>query len=122
MYDIALNSNSHDVVIADGDVLMIDDKARIAQQAKIRLLRWRGEWFLNTRDGLPYIEHILVKNPNLLHVRELLHDELRTIEGVKRVPKLMLSMDRQNRVLTVNFALETDYGTIERVEVIGYGQ
>lgn len=122
MYDIALNSNSHDIVIAGGDVLMIDDKARIAQQAKIRLLRWRGEWFLNTRDGLPYIEHILVKNPNLLHVRELLHDELRTIEGVKRVSKLMLSMDRQNRVLTVNFALETDYGTIERVEVIGYGQ
>lgn len=122
MYDIALNSNSHDVVIADGDVFVIDDKARIAQQAKIRLLRWRGEWFLNTRDGLPYMEHILVKNPNLLHVRELLHDELRTIEGVKRVSKLMLSMDRQNRVLTVNFALETDYGTIERVEVMGYGQ
>lgn len=122
MYDIALNSNSHDVVIADGDVLVIDDKARIAQQAKIRLLRWRGEWFLNTRDGLPYMEHILVKNPNLLHIRELLHDELRTIGGVKRVSKLMLSMDRQNRVLTVNFALETDYGTIERVEVMGYGQ
>lgn len=122
MYDIALNSNSHDVVIAGGDVLVIDDKVRIAQQAKIRLLRWRGEWFLNTRDGLPYMEHILVKNPNLLHVRELLHDELRTIEGVKRVSKLMLSMDRQNRVLTVNFALETDYGTIERVEVMGYGQ
>lgn len=122
MYDIALNSNSHDVVIAGGDVLMIDDKVRIAQQAKIRLLRWRGEWFLNTHDGLPYIEHILVKNPNLLHVRELLHDELRTIEGVKRVSKLMLSIDRQNRVLTVNFALDTDYGTIERVEVIGYGQ
>lgn len=122
MYDIALDANKHDVVLKDGDIIMIDDRMRIAQQVKIRLLRWRGEWFLNTRDGLPYIEHILVKNPNMLHVREMIKDELSQVEGVKRVAQLLLSIDSPNRVLSVQFVLDTDYGTIEKMEVMGYGQ
>lgn len=121
-YDLALDAKSHDLVINNGNLILIDNKERIIQQSKIRLLRWRGEWFLDSRDGIPYIERVLVKKPNLSHIRQIFFDELSTIEGVTRVSDLTLKFDVRNRQLFVTYELETEYGFITRAEVLGYGR
>lgn len=121
-YDLALDAKSHDLVINNGNLLLIDNKERIIQQSKIRLLRWRGEWFLDSRDGIPYIERVLVKKPNLSHIRQIFYDELSTIEGVTRVSDLTLKFDARNRQLFVTYEFETEYGFITRAEVLGYGR
>ena len=63
-YDIAMDVNTNDIVLKNGDALLIDNAERIAQQILISLRFWLGEWFLDTRQGVPYLEYILVKNPN----------------------------------------------------------
>ena len=60
-YDIALNTANNDLVIKNNDLILIDNAERIAQQVLITLRFWLNEWFLDTRQGIPYLEYILVK-------------------------------------------------------------
>ena len=122
MYDIALNAKKHDLIIENGDFLLINNAERIAQQIKITILEWLGEWFLDLRDGVPYREYVLVKNPNLNHIRSILITKISAVNGVDKVKTMKLDLDKKNRVLTVDFEVLTSFGLITRREVLGYGE
>jgi hypothetical protein len=118
--DIAMNINTNDLVLQDGDLMLIDDAERVAQQILISLRFWYGEWFLNTSDGVPYLEYILIKNPNIAHVRQVLTEAIEQVEGVQSVDNMTIDFDRQGRRLAVDYAVTTNYGLITRKEVLGY--
>ena len=117
-YDLALSRGTHDLQLVNGDFLVIDNKERIAQQLRVTLWEWLGEWFLDARDGVPYREYILVKNPNMKHIRQVLSDNIAKIEGVNRIEELNLNYDPKNRTLIVDFSIDTDDGQIVRTEVL----
>lgn len=117
-YDLALNRGTHDLQLVNGDFLVIDHKERIAQQLRITLWEWLGEWFLDARDGVPYREYILVKNPNMKHIRQVLTENISKVEGVNRIEELNLNYDTKNRTLIVDFSIDTDDGQIVRTEVL----
>lgn len=121
MYDIALSAHTHDLLIQDGDLLLIDNAERVAQQIKIKLRSFLGEWFLDTTYGVPYWEEILVKSPSLDHVRNILRQQILDVDGVSAVNSIELSLDRQSRKLTVTFEAQTTYGLVTDREVLGYG-
>jgi hypothetical protein len=82
-------------------------------QKTIMLLRFvKGEWFLNTDEGIPYFSHILVHNPNLRVIRALFKSALLATPGAASVKSLNLSLDRPSRALTVTFELVFDDGKI----------
>jgi hypothetical protein len=119
-YDLALNAKTHDLIIKYTDFLLIDNAERIAQQIKVSLWEWRGEWFLDSRDGVPYIEYILVKNPNLSHIKKILTDKILSVDGVNSVSSLTLDFDRANRTLDVEYVAITEYGTVTSLETLNY--
>lgn len=121
-HDLAMNMATGDLVLRDGDVLLIDNAERVAQQILITLRFWLGEWFLDTKDGIPYLEYVLVKSPNLLHIRQIFTEAMEKVDGVKRVEKMNLVFDVKNRSLHVEYEVSTDYGLITRREVLGYGR
>ncbi|WP_443872352.1 hypothetical protein [Megasphaera sp.] len=121
-YDIAMDVSTGDIALKDNDILLIDNAERVAQQVLITLREWRGEWFLKTADGVPYLEYILVKNPNIAHVRQVLTEAIEGVEGVKKCTELDLQFNRVLRTLSVSYEIETDYGLITRKEVLGYGR
>lgn len=121
-YDIAMDVSKGDIALKDNDILLIDNAKRVAQQVLITLREWRGEWFLKTADGVPYLEYILVKNPNIAHVRQVLTEAIEGVEGVKKCTELDLQFNRVLRTLSVSYEIETDYGLITRKEVLGYGR
>ena len=117
-YDLALNRGTHDLQLVNGDLLVINNKERIAQQLRVTLWEWLGEWFLDARDGVPYREYILVKNPNMKHIRQVLSESIMKVDGVNRIDELNLKYDPKNRTLIVTFAVDTDDGQIVRTEVL----
>lgn len=121
-YDIAMDVSTGDIALKDNDILLIDNAERVAQQVLITLREWRGEWFLKTADGVPCLEYILVKNPNMAHVRQVLTEAIESVEGVKKCTELDLQFNRVLRTLSVSYEIETDYGLITRKEVLGYGR
>lgn len=120
-YDIALNIASNDLVIKNNDLILIDNAERVAQQVLITLRFWLGEWFLDTRQGVPYLEYVLVKNPNMNHIRQILAEKIQSVEGVNNIVSLDFDFRRITRELYVNFEIDTDYGLVTERAVLGYG-
>ena len=120
-YDIAMNMGTGDLALKGGDLVLIDNAERVVQQVLISLREWLGEWFLNTRDGVPYLEYILVKNPNETHIRQVLSDAILAVEGVSAITSMDFTFNRVLRVLTVEYEATTIYGTVTSREVLGYG-
>ncbi len=120
-YDLAENVANGDLLLRDGDLMLIDNAERVAQQILITLRFWFGEWFLDTTKGVPYLEYILVKNPNVNHIQQILTEAIVSVSGVQRVTSMEIEFDRQNRRLAVEYEAETEYGLLTRKEVLGYG-
>lgn len=121
MYDLALNTKTNDLVI-NKDAILIDNAERVAQQIRIRLNSFLGEWFLNTAYGIPYLEYILIKNPNLTLVRSILRKQIAGVDDVTKIESLTLELDNQTRKLTVDFECDTNYGLVTGKEVLGYNE
>lgn len=121
MVDIALHANDHDILIKDGDFLLIDNAERVAQQIKIKLLTFLGEWFLDTTWGVPYLEYILVKQPNQELIKQILSEQILSVDDVKSLNALELDYQVKVRTLIINYEVSTEYGLITRKEVLGYG-
>lgn len=122
MYDIAEDINTSDIVLQNGDIMMIDNAERVAQQVLITLRFWLGEWFLNTTEGVPYLEYILVKQPNMAHIRQILTEQIQSVEGVKAVTDMELTFDQRERNLLVEYTADTDYGLVTDKAILGYSR
>lgn len=119
--DLALDAKTHDLVISDYDLVMIDSAERVAQQIKVQLLTWLGEWFLDTTHGVPYLDYILVKNPNLELIRQTFRDQILAVDDVRDVTDMEVSYNPRTREVTVEYTAVTGYGLITDKEVLGYG-
>lgn len=109
-YDIRLDT-AHDIFIADnGDLEMVDGAQRVAQQIKVTLLAFLGEWFLDIDFGVPYFESILVKNPRWASINAILRARILAVPGVQRVRRLDLYFNHAARHLLVTFEAETPDG------------
>lgn len=61
MIDVKLNSNN-DLAFTAGDLELIREAEDVSPQSlRIRLYTFRGEWFLNTTRGIPYLQRLLQK-------------------------------------------------------------
>lgn len=110
-YDLELDPKTHDLVIAaPGDMRLVDGAARVAQQIKVTLLMFLGEWFLDTTFGVPYLEEVLVKNPKFAGINALLRARIIDVPGVERIRTMSFDFDRQRRTLAVTFNAETPFG------------
>ncbi|QLB23309.1 hypothetical protein [Phocoenobacter skyensis] len=113
--DIAL-SKGHDLVL-DGDFKFISGAEKIAQQIKVTLLTFKGEWFLDNEHGVPYFDYVLVKNPAREQVEAILRKAIKDVPDVLGVQNLKLFINHPARKLKVEVQAETNEG-IEKIEVI----
>ena len=120
--DFALDAKEHDLIFKAGDFLAIDNAERVAQQIKIQLLTFLGEWFLDTTHGVPYLEYVLVKNPNIELIRQIFREQILSVDDVKSVESIDVDYDAQTRVMKLEYGATTEYGLVTRKEVLGYGR
>ena len=87
-------SAAGDLVVTQGKTALVDSTT---QRVATRLRMLLGEWFLDTSDGTPYLQDILVKGARLDLVRAAFDARVRGTEGVLDVVTVILSPDRVNR-------------------------
>jgi hypothetical protein len=73
----------------------------IAQRLQVRLRFFKREWFLDQRQGMPYFEAILIKNPDVTLVQSLFRRAILSTPGVLSIVKLRTSLNAAERVFTI---------------------
>lgn len=105
MPDLALNPDgtlAFPLRILDGPELVV-------QRVRIRLNTFRGEWLLNERAGIPWIEWIS-EPPGLTVIQALLLERIASTRGVARVEEFAVTQAPGSETYTItgNLVLETE--------------
>jgi hypothetical protein len=103
MSDFKLDLLTGDIAFEAGDFVLLDGPEAIAQELRIRLRFFAGEWFADTRIGLPYFQSIFLKSPNINSVQSIFRDVILGTPGVISLQSLSLDLNAA-RKLTVSFS------------------
>ena len=101
MKDLLIDKNGDLVVNMTTGVTITDS---VAQAIAIRLKWFFNEWRFAPQYGVPYFEEILIKNPNSLRVRQIIRDEIMSVEEVEAVTNLNISL-KPDRTASVTFSV-----------------
>ena len=95
-----------DLDLSTNDLQLIEDEDdAVVQHILIRMRFFRGEWFLDTRIGMPYFSDILVNNQNLDAIRGFYRDTVLATPGIAEITEgIELDFDTPTRKLSVAFA------------------
>jgi hypothetical protein len=111
MSDLAIDTTG-DIVLTDDAVTLVTDADAIAQNLRIRLRMFRGEWFLNPLEGMPYLENVFQKNPKIPVVAALFRRAIRETPGVAEVVSFVPNYDAATRTFSVSFEARVETGEI----------
>lgn len=107
---------TNDLVIENGDIILLGHDDADGQSIRDRLSTFRGEWFLDLLFGPDYRKDILVKNPRLDIVSSILKDQiLKSVDGV--FTEFEISIDSL-RHTTISYTIDTTAGTLSDTIVI----
>ena len=106
MIDLRLTADTWDLDIQVGDILLVSAHEDVIQHIRQRLLAFRGEWFLDLAEGLPWFEEILGKPQNIETVEALLKERIQGSPGVDELTAFAISpVDTQERAIRVDFSV-----------------
>lgn len=113
-------TTDRDLALVNGELVLVDDIAQCAAiELQNKFLFGKGEYFLDTREGIPYFEKIFVKNPDVLAIRQLFRSLILATRGVKNVLELSVTNDPATRKGSFSFRAVADNG---KVIIGGSGQ
>lgn len=110
--DLRLDTLIHDLKINKYDLSLVDDLESTAQRLKVRLLFFLTEWFLDRQQGIPYLQDILQKAPDLQKVENIIKTVILTTPRVIQLQSFSLDYDNLTRKLIVEFNALTDDGDL----------
>lgn len=110
MADLALDTTTGDLDVSGDAAHIVDGDDAIVQHVALRLRLFRGEWFLDSRVGMPYYERVLVKNPDLVAVRSAFRQAIIETPGIATLDKFSLVLNSATRLLSVEFTATKESG------------
>lgn len=110
--DLILNASTHDVVVESGDLVLATEDTQVAQNVKIRLLTWQGEWLLDVSMGVDYLDQIFSVSTSLDVKRAIIKQAIMATPGVKDIVAFDFGLDHAAGGAQIDFVGTTDYGEI----------
>ena len=112
MNDLFLDPFTDDLAIDNFELSIVKGADRVRQNLSIKLNLWRGEWFMDTEYGTPYLDGVLGKQITLNGAIAALKTSIMEVADVDRITRLQYSFDRRNRKLNVDFDCSTPFGIV----------
>lgn len=101
--DLKLDPVSGDIDISKGALVLLEGVDAIIQNLRIRLRFFLGEWFLDTRLGVPYFQKLLGQKLNKAAVQSIFRKAILGTSGVKKVSAIQVDYEGISRKLLVRF-------------------
>ena len=83
----------------------------VAQVVKTRLGLWLGEWFIDITDGTPWTQGVLGVGTRQ-KIEPTLRQRILGTQGVKSIDVFSLSIDPDDRRVSVQVTITTAYGAV----------
>lgn len=81
----------------------------VAQAVMTRLKLWVGEWFIDQTEGTPYQQAILGKRTRA-SIEPAIRSRILETQGVTAIDEFSISIDPDERKVTINATISTAYG------------
>ena len=91
--------NDGDLIISKHDLQLVRDKELTQQKVRLVLSTNKGEWLLNTNEGINF-KAILVKNPNQDEILDTVKEGLRQIDETFMLTEYKFEMMQRHLILT----------------------
>lgn len=108
--DILLDAKGDLCISPKGDIIL---KESVAQKINIRLRWLADEWRWNKDEGLPYFEHLLIKNPDIDYFESLIRAKIFEVDEITEVRNVSITFDNKTRSGLIKYVALTDYETIK---------
>jgi len=105
MSDWALTT-AGDLELTTNDLEFVTGPEAIRQHLEIRLRFLLGEWFLDEREGVPYLQEIFSKGTSNARVLAILRETMIETPGVIEIRELSIETDKAARSASVSAALQ----------------
>lgn len=99
MSAFALDPTYNDFVFTSGRMSLVTGPQELAQKLNARFGFVKGEWFLDTNQGTPWFQALLVKNPSVPALTQIIRRIITSTPGVKSIISLPVSFDAANRII-----------------------
>jgi hypothetical protein len=109
MSSFALDSTG-DLDLSTGKILLLEGAASIAQKLSCRIKFLLGEWFLDARLGIPWIQELLEKGVAESYIRSKIQRTIATCPGVTTLESLEIAIDAATREAEISFSAIADNG------------
>lgn len=117
-YDVKLDKSGDLELDEQGRAVLVGGAEQIAQQVRLTLLIFLGEWFLDSTFGMPYFESILGKNRNVFEIEAIVRQRVRAVPGVQAVGLITVKVDAILRKCNIEiYDIATDEGVVEQVKI-----
>lgn len=108
--DILLDETTHDAVFVNGETPITSSISdSLKQRLKIKLLTFKGEWFLNTNYGTPYFQQIFGKRRSKSSVDIIFRELIQEDNDVLSILKFNSSLSPQ-RTYSLSFTVKSISG------------
>ena len=89
---------------------IVSELEAVRQRIQQRLRFWRGEWFLDATEGVPYLTDLLGDRLDTGLVESVVRDQILSIEDVESISNLEVVQDE--RSFRVGVDIQTVFGSI----------
>lgn len=97
---------------ARGDLAVVSGAEDVRQRCAERLRYFLGEWHQAVREGIPWLEEVLIRPGDFGLTANILTRAVETLEGVSEVVALDLRLDDDSRTLIVTAYPRAEDGTV----------
>lgn len=96
-----INGAIQDVHLApDGNLAMVKDAEAVGQHAKQRVMTFKGEWFLNSDVGVPWLTQLLGKGYNPALAESIIKAVIKKTGGVTAITTFSVRFNKVRRQLS----------------------
>lgn len=103
MIGLAIDPTTNDLFVrAEGDLAIVTGAEAIGQHVRQRLKTYRGEWFLDTTVGVPWLQELFgnAYDPGL--AESVVKAEILDTFGVSRIDAFAVGFNRTTRALIID--------------------
>jgi hypothetical protein len=107
-------TNTGDLDFSSGNLGLVTGAAEVAQKLRVRYRFFLGEWYLDTRIGVPWFQVIFADGTPEELIRSKLMKVAMTCPGVAEVSEFTVARNRALRSLSVAFQARLSAGDVLR--------